>query len=98
MHHTSKRVSLIKERARSERRRQAKTGICRLAALCVVLFSALLWGMQEVTDMSRLAILGMSGSILLHEQVGGYVLVGIVSFTASVLIQVMYAKHSGKFR
>ena len=98
MYNTDKRVRLIMEQVRVRRRRQAKSCIYRLAAVCVALFTALLWGIQEVTDPARLEMLGLSGSILLHEEVGGYVLVGIVSFTAAVLIAMMYAEHSGKYR
>ena len=35
---------------------------------------------------------GMYGSILLHEDAGGYVLVGVVSFATAVVITVLCVK------
>ena len=35
---------------------------------------------------------GMYGAILLHEGVGGYVLEAVISFTAAVVLTVLYIK------
>ena len=83
MYDTETRVCLVKQRVAEKRRRQEWRGIYRLSALCMTLFLSLV-RMVEAP--------GMYGTILLHEDAGGYVLVGVISFTAAVVITALCIK------
>ena len=85
MYDTATRVALVKKRVRQKRCRQEKRVLCGLSAFCVVLSLSLMGAMGTIAGYGHSAAVSMYGSILLHEDVGGYVLVGVVSFTAAVL-------------
>ena len=86
MYDTKKRVALVKQRMAVHRRRQALQCVHRLSTLCVLLFLSLVGMMVQGQPMDAA---GMYGAILLHEGVGGYVLVAVISFTAAVVITVV---------
>ena len=66
-------------------------GIFGIAALTLLLISG---GAVLTLSMGRhSAALSLYGSILLHEDVGGYVLVGVISFTAAVVMTVLCVKY-----
>ena len=81
MYDTETRVCLVKQRVAEKRRRQEWRGIYRLSALCMTLFLSLVRMVGAVQGQPMEAP-GMYGTILLHEDAGGYVLVGVISFTA----------------
>ena len=85
MYDTQKRVALAKERIAEYRRRQARRSIRSLSVLCALLFLSLL-GTVGTVQSQPMDAAGMYGAILLHEGVGGYVLVAVISFTAAVVI------------
>lgn len=93
MYDTAKRVELVKVRADALRRRQAKRGIRRLSVLCVVLGVSCVGMLGVVTDPELPAMWGMSGAMLLHENAGGYVLVGVIAFAAAVVITVLCIRY-----
>ena len=64
-----------------------------LSAICVLLSAALAGSMGIFTGAEQIVIPGLYGSILLHENAGGYVLVGVISFTAAVIITVLCIKY-----
>ena len=86
MYDTEKRVELVKKRVHEKYRRKERRGICRLSALCMAL-SAFLVG--TAAGQTQITARGMYGSILLHEDAGGYVLVGVISFATAVMITVL---------
>ena len=86
MYDTEKRVELVKKRVHEKYRRKKRRGICRLSALCMVLFVLLVGTAGAVTGQTQITAQGMYGAILLHEDAGGYVLTGVVSFAAAVVI------------
>ena len=93
MYDTATRVGLVKKRVRQKRRRQEARALCGLSALCLFLAVSLFGTIGAFTGSGHSAALSIYGSILLHEDVGGYVLVGVISFTAAVVITVLCIKY-----
>ena len=93
MYDTATRVGLVKKRVRQKRRRQEKRILCSLSVLCLLLSVSLVGTIGALTGFGHAAALSMYGSILLHEDAGGYVLVGLFSFAAAVIITVLCIKY-----
>lgn len=89
MYDTATRVGLVEKRVRQKRHRQEKRILCRLSALCLLLSVSLVGTIGAFTGFGHSAALSLYGSILLHKDAGGYVLVGILSFTAAVAITLL---------
>lgn len=98
MYDTAKRVELVKKRVRENRRRNERHSIYGLSALCVFLFAALAGMAGTVIGQTQTATHGLFGAMLLHENAGGYVLVGVVSFAMAVTITVLCIRHRFKWR
>ncbi len=88
MYDTKTRTALVKARVRAARRRQARRGVYGLGAVCTALLAALT-GMVGAAGDVQAATAGTFGTMLLHEAAGGYVLVGVASFTAAVVVTVL---------
>ncbi|MBC5717615.1 glycosyltransferase [Lawsonibacter sp. DFI.6.74] len=86
MYDTAKRVALVKQRVRENTRRRQRRGIYGLSAMCMLLFAALMQTAGTVVGPGQTAACGVFGAMLLREDTGGYVLVGVVSFTAAAVI------------
>ena len=86
MYDTARRVELVKRQIRKNTRRRQKRGIGRLSAVCMLLFAALMQTADRVVGQGQTAAWGGFGAMLLREDAGGYVLVGVVSFAAAVVI------------
>lgn len=93
MYDTATRVGLVKKRVRQKRRRQETCVLFGLSVLCLLLFASLIEAIGAFTGFGHSALLSMQGSILLHEDAGGYVLVGVISFTAAVIITVLCIRY-----
>ena len=93
MYDTATRVEMVKKRIRQKQREMEKHRIEGLSAICVLVTAALLGLMKIFSGAEQIALPGFYGSILLHEDVGGYVLVGVISFTAAVIITVLCIKY-----
>ena len=89
MYDTEKRVELVKKRVHEKYRRKKRRGICRLSALCTALSAFLVGTVYTAAGQTQITARGMYGSILLHEDAGGYVLVGVISFSTAVMITVL---------
>ena len=89
MYDTEKRVELVKKRVHEKYRRKKRRGICRLSALCTALSAFLVGTVHTAAGQTQITARGMYGSILLHEDAGGYVLVGVISFSTAVMITVL---------
>ena len=89
MYDTEKRVELVKNRVHEKYRRMKRRGICRLSALCTALSAFLVGTVHTAAGQTQITARGMYGSILLHEDAGGYVLVGVISFATAVMITVL---------
>ena len=86
MYDTARRVELVKRQIRKNTRRRQKRGIGRLSAVCMLLFAALMQTADRVVGQGQTAAWGGFGAMLLREDAGGYVLVGVVSFAAAAAI------------
>lgn len=86
MYDTTRRVELVKRQIRKNTRRRQKRGIGRLSAVCMLLFAALMQTADRVVGQGQTAAWGGFGAMLLREDAGGYVLVGVVCFAAAVVI------------
>ena len=77
MYDTEERIELVKKRMYEYHRRQERRTVCRLSVLCTLLFLSLV-GAMGIMQNKPINVTGMYGTILLHEDAGGYVLVAVV--------------------
>ena len=95
MYDTEKRIELVKKRMHEYHRRQERRAVCRLSVLCTLLFLSLV-GAMGIMQSQPINATGMYGTILLHEGVGGYVLVAVISFTVAVVITALCIKFRNR--
>ena len=86
MYDTARRVALVKQRVRENTRRRQRRGIYGLSATCMLLFAVLMQAVGTVVAPGQTAGWGSFGAMLLREDAGGYVLVGVVCFAAAAVI------------
>ena len=86
MYDTAGRVALVKQRVRENNRRRQRRGIYGLSAACMLLFVVLMQTAGTVIGPGQTAAWGSFGAMLLWEDAGGYVLVGVVCFAAAAAI------------
>ena len=86
MYDTARRVALVKQRVRENTRRRQRCEAISLSALCLMLFTALAKVADALIVRGQTAAQGVFGTMLLREDAGGYVLVGVVSFAAAATI------------
>ena len=86
MYNTAKRVALVKQRVRENTRRRQRREAISLSAACMLLFMVLMQTAGTVVGQGQPAAWGVFGAMLLREDAGGYVLVGVVSFAAAAAI------------
>ena len=86
MYDTARRVALVKQRVRENTRRKQRRGIYGLSAMCMLLFAALMQTAGTVVGPGQPEAWGVFGAMLLREDAGGYVLVGVVCFAAAAAI------------
>ena len=85
MYDTAKRVALVKQRVRENTRRRQWRGIYGLSAACMLLFAVMMQAADVFAVQEQTAAWGVFGAMLLREDVGGYVLVAVVSFAAAAI-------------
>ena len=86
MYDTARRVALVKQRVRENTRRRQRRGIYGLSAACMLLFAVLMQAADAFAVQGQTAAWGVFGAMLLREDAGGYVLVGVVCFAAAAAI------------
>ena len=86
MYDTARRVALVKQRVRENTRRRQRRGIYGLSAMCMLLFAVLMQAVGTVIAPGQTATWGVFGAMLLRQDAGGYVLVGVVCFATAVVI------------
>ena len=86
MYDTARRVALVKQRVRENTRRRQRRGIYGLSAACMLLFAVLMQAAGTVVGPGQPEAWGVFGAMLLREDAGGYVLVGVVCFAAAAAI------------
>ena len=88
MYDTAKRVVLVKQRVRENTRRRQRCEAISLSAACMLLCAALTQAVDVFAVQGQTAAWGVFGAMLLREDAGGYVLVGVVCFAAAVVVTV----------
>ena len=86
MYDTARRVALVKQRVRENNRRKQRREAISLSAACMLLFAALTQAAGTLVAPGQTAAWGNFGAMLLRQDAGGYVLVGVVSFAAAAVI------------
>ena len=86
MYDTARRVALVKQRVREMGRQRRRREVGGLSAVCLLLFAALMQAVGTLIWQGQTAAQGVFGAMLLREDAGGYVLVGVVCFAAAVVI------------
>ena len=86
MYDTARRVALVKKRVRENNRRRQQREVISLSAFCLMLFTALAGAADVLIVRGQTAAWGAFGAMLLRQDVGGYVLVAVVSFAAAAAI------------
>ena len=86
MYDTARRVALVEQRVRENTRRRQRHGIYGLSAACMLLFAVLMQAADAFAVQGQTAAWGSFGAMLLRQDAGGYVLVGVVSFAAAVVL------------
>ena len=86
MYDTARRVALVKQRVRENNRRRQRREAISLSAFCLMLFTALAGAADALIVRGQTAAWGVFGAMLLREDAGGYVLVGVVAFAAAAAI------------
>ena len=86
MYDTARRVALVKQRVQENTRRRQRREAISLSAACLLLFAVLTQAAGTVIGQGQTAVWGVFGAMLLREDAGGYVLVGVVSFAAAAAI------------
>ena len=86
MYDTARRVALVKQRVRENNRRKRQRGIYGLSAACMLLFAVLTQAAGTVIGQGQTAVWGVFGAMLLRQDAGGYVLVGVAAFSLAVAL------------
>ena len=86
MYDTARRVALVKQRVRENTRRRQRREAISLSAACMLLCAVLTQAAGMVVGPGQTAAQGIFGAMLLREDAGGYVLVGVVAFAAAAAI------------
>ena len=88
MRDNGERVSLARSRGVLLAKRARKRALRALGTACFALLAALTWAVSGATGLESSAVTGAGGAMLLYEDAGGYVLVGVIAFAAAVVITV----------
>lgn len=86
MRDTAMRIRLVKERVHRAERRRAKRQIGALSAVCAAFSVMLAVCLRALTVGVPYQVAGLCGAVLLHQDAGGYVLVGVLSFAAAAAL------------
>ena len=86
MYDTARRVALVKQRVRENTRRRQRREAISLSAACMLLCAVLTQAAGTIVRPGQTAAWGAFGAMLLREDAGGYVLVGVVCFATAVVI------------
>ena len=96
MYDTARRVALVKQRVRENTRRRQWRGIYGLSAACMLLFAVMMQAADVFAVQEQTAAWGVFGAMLLREDVGGYVLVAVVSFAAAAVVVTVFCTRLRK--
>ena len=86
MYDTARRVALVKKRVRENTRRRQRREAISLSAFCLMLFTAIAGAADALIVQGQTAAWGAFGAMLLRQDAGGYVLVGVAAFSLAVAL------------
>ena len=90
MYATTERVRRVKQTALRLIQKRERTALRRLGTLCTVLALGLTGALAHfIGGAPGIAVQGAYGATLLSDSAGGYVLVGVASFTAAAVLTVV---------
>ena len=89
MYDTTERVRRVKQTALRLIQKRERTVLRRLGTLYTVLALGLTGALRGVIHAPSSAVQGAYGATLLSDSAGGYVLVGVASFTAAAVLTVV---------
>ena len=92
MYDTAERLRRAKRAARQLVRRQERKALRQLGTLCAALALALTGALTHFAGSIPGTVQGAYGATLLADSAGGYVLVGVVTFAASVVLTAVYMR------
>lgn len=97
MYDTAERVRRVRLRSGELHRKRENRLLGGLASLCVVLAFSLIGAFGFLTDGGQGGTVpGLYGAVLLFEDAGGYVITGVLSFAAAVIITVFCLRSREK--
>ena len=96
MHDTAERIRRVELRVEELRCEEEKRLIGGLFGLCVILSTFLVGFIENMVGGGQCIVTGLYGSMLMYENVGSHVLVGVISFSAAVGITVMCIRNKEK--
>lgn len=96
MYDTAERVKRVKLRAEKLRYKGENRLIAGLFSLCVILSTFLIGVIGNMAGGGHYTVPGFYGSMLMYEDAGGYVLVGVISFVMAVVITVLCIRSKEK--
>lgn len=89
MYDTTERVRRVKQTALRLIQKRERTALRRLETLCTALALGLTGALDFIGGAPGAAVQGAYGATLLADSAGGYVLVGVASFTAAAVLTVV---------
>ena len=89
MYDTTERVRRVKQTALRLIQKRERTALRRLGTLCTALALGLTGALAHFIGGAPAAVQGAYGATLLADSAGGYVLVGVASFTAAAVLTVV---------
>ncbi len=96
MYDTTERIRRVKLRVEELRCKEEKRLIGSLFSLCVILSAFLVGIIGNMVGGEQHIVTGLYGSMLMYDDVGSHVLVGVISFSAAVGITVMCIRNKEK--
>lgn len=97
MINTESRVTLAREKAKIIRKQREKVVIHELMLICSIL--GILWiavYAEMIRGIPKQLDTQMYGSMVLSDNAGGYVLVGVISFVAAVALTLLCLKYRNR--
>lgn len=98
MHTTNERVIRVKKVIKEHNRKRECLLITGLSALSVMLFSSIWVVFALISDggIHGGVVQGLFGATMMFDNIGGYVLVGILTFIAAVALTLFCVRHKEK--
>ena len=99
MRDTAEQVRQVRLRVEELHRKRENRFLCGLSLLCAVLTFSLIGAIGTLTGGGQCGTVpGFYGAMLLYEDAGSYVLVGVLSFAAAVVITVLCIRSREKIK